>query len=488
MMKVHLPGADTVLMAVDIGGSKYLPGFLDTKGNILAQERREWRKVTQEAIEEQIVSALRELCARYPGLAARAKAGGLTIPGFADPVTGVWVDSDFLVVRNLPICDLLSREFSIPFFADNDCNACALAEKYFGGAKDCEHFLYLTVSTGIGGAIYLNGKLHSGAFQHAGEIGLCILEENGRRSDSGSVRGPLEMHASGRGLSRNFIEAGGPESMDGKMPGGPEISRLAEEGDPAALTALDREGRYLGRAIGDASCFLDPEKVIIGGGLSLLFHQYGEALQREYRHVCPDGKAVIEPTTLGYSGALLGAGAVARRGIEGFPGMSVSSAAQACTIRVDFDGCIRCSLELEEGPVSGFSGNAGAMGRYLVADGIGDSGTTLDKMFSADGLKVLWQKAGGTKAEEPQNFDGLLRLIRKGSVPAKSVFDTLGDSLGRAIAYACVLLDPSEVHLEGGLSSACRYLYPALEAAVKRETYYRGNLPFRIVCSDHQSP
>lgn len=123
-------------------------------------------------------------------------------------------------MHEFPICDVFRENTGIPFYADNDCNACALAEKYFGSAQDKDDFLYLTVSTGIGGALYIEGNLYYGSLGHAGEIGLFVVEENGRESDTGSVNGIVEMYASGRGLSRNYLELGGKleseESLGGK--------------------------------------------------------------------------------------------------------------------------------------------------------------------------------------------------------------------------------------------------------------------------------
>lgn len=436
-----------VIVVVDIGGSKYMPGFVDRAGTILYQERREWEGVTPDAIVQQLKTAIHEICDAHPELAKEVKAGGLTIPGFADPVEGIWVDSDFLIVKDLPICKLLSEEFGIPFFADNDGNACALAEKYFGGAKDKSDFLYMTVSTGIGGALYLKEELYYGAFWHAGEIGLFVVEEYGRPSDTGSVNGIVEMYASGRGFAENYIEAGGAKEIDGKKPGGPEISRLAGEGEEAALNTLKLEGKYLGRIIANACTFAGFEKIILGGGLSLLFEQYKDALYEELHRILPGRTPEIEATTLGYSGAFLGAAAVGIRGLEGFRGSRGSGNAEENLLRVRIGDTVEAVLELEgnvyENKIAGF-------GEFLAAKHITDDGKTLNQILKEH-------------REEP----------------GEEFFACLGNRVGKAIACACVLLDPGKVRVEGNYVEEKAFQENLYETLV-RETYYRGNLPFTI--------
>lgn len=457
-MKEEKQYQEPVFVVVDIGGSKYIPGFVDREGNILYQERREWKGVEPDAIVEQLTEALHDIYDKNPELAKRAQAGGLTIPGFADPVTGVWVESDFLVVKNLPICEILGGEFGIPFFADNDCNACALAERYFGGAKEQEEFLYLTVSTGIGGALYLNGELYYGDFWHAGEIGLFVVEEYGRLSDTGSVRGVIEMYASGRGFARNYIEAGGKEEIDGKTLGGPEISRLAKDGDEAALRALDLEGRYLGRVIANACAFADFGKVILGGGISLLFEQYKDALYTEFSRIQPDRRVEIEATELGYTGAFLGAAAVAVRGMESVDGKVVPGRVENSILCVNVDKKIEGSLKLD-GHTRKLQD--AAFGSFLAAKSIEEQGRSLNEL-----LDVL-------------DLESLERRSEAGDKEADKELFCLGDQVGKAVACACILLDPRAVELKGA-GTHCEAFREGLLETVKRETYYRGNLPFDI--------
>ncbi len=437
-----------ILMVVDIGGSKYMPGFVNTEGKILYQEKRIWLKTDEKSIVEQIENALTEICEKKPEFAKKCVAGGVTIPGFADPITGVWADSDFLIVHNLPICQILSDRFQIPFFADNDCNACALAERYFGGAKDGKEFLYLTVSTGIGGALYIENELYYGSFWHAGEIGLFVVEEDGRSSDTGSMQGIVEMYASGRGMALNYQEEGGRTTADGKIPGGIEISRLAKEGDVPALKTLELEGRYLGRVIANANAVASFEKVILGGGVSLMFEQYKTFLYQEFQRILPGSNTEIQATELGYTGAFLGAAAVAIRGISKEENLS-NYQLESVTYQIDIDDQVRGTLKI--------NGNKQKTrvvqtGEFLSSKSIRMEGKTLNQIIEK------WQR-------EEQTEDKL--------------YET-GYEIGKGLASACVLLDPEKIIINTCLSRE-KLFRNGIRDALVNDTYYRGNLPFEVV-------
>ena len=454
------PSAATIL-SVDVGGSKYLVGYVDVGGGVLCSERHEWESREPEAIVGQLARACEALRARHPDLAGREVAGGMTIPGFADPVRGVWVDSDDLAVRDLPVCELLSERLGIAFFGDNDCNACVLAEAYFGGAQGVRDFLYLTVSSGVGGGTMLAGELLYGAHAQSGEIGLTIVERDGRPSRSGNQRGPLEMYACTEGMARTFVESGGPGKVGGREPGGREIADLARSGDAAALRAVELEGRYLGRMIADADALLHPERVVIGGGISLLFDLMEPALSAELARL-RDGAASVSATALGYEGALLGAAACGLRGWRGFDaalGLE-PEAAQLAGARgpaPDGGGCV-LEASLREGHVAGslsVDGDVvladGDLGAYLVADGIGDAGVPLDALVPPRG------EAG----------------------PADVA--AFADALGRALAFSCMLLDPGEIRMTGELVGLRDDIEPGVLAAIQRETYWEpGKVPYRM--------
>ncbi len=296
-------------LAIDIGGSKCVVGLVSRDGAILAKRRFVWTELTASQVVDDII---REAGALLSGQDARPQVIGATIPGLTDAKRGIWVEASFSGIRNLPIARLLSDAFHLPAYIDNDGQACALAEKLFGSCRDTRDFLYVTVSNGIGGSIFVNGRLLGGHNGTAGEIGHCVAVEGGRPCRCG-LRGCLEMHAAGPAILRNYQELGGTHLPDGRFPDVPEIAQLSRQGDKASIAAFQMEGEYLGKAIAMACNLLNPEKVIIGGGISLVFPLYEKALRETvqnhiYRAANPN--LVIEPTALGYDGGLYGAAAV----------------------------------------------------------------------------------------------------------------------------------------------------------------------------------
>lgn len=508
---------DELILAVDIGGSKFVVSFMTVQGDILYKKRYVWESLTRtpEMVSSEVVSKSRELFNEYPEYYRRIIAIGMTLPGFADTETGIWIESDFMGVSNYPIGEILQKELNLPVYIENDCKACALAERYFGSGKDCENYLYVTVSNGIGASLFINGELYDGAFQHAGELGLCVMKEGGRLSETG-VRGVLEMYASGRGLLENFVELGGPAVIDGETTGGPQISRLAKEGDEIALKTLELEGRYLGKAFALACNILDPQKIIVGGGLSLIFEQYEEVLMKVFRSACSSESVEhisIEPTKLGYFGGVYGAGAVALRSLEkkntkekAIARRAGESFAETVKLKglaeaerqygieekcddyvyISLNETIEASLVMRRKLYEGSTKNAGKIGLCCT-----DDDTTakvhpiLNETFQKDGLYESWLAQGGNtelfKESGKPDFDTIVKRAQVNDETAKSVLEKAGCDLGKVLAQAAVVLDPQKIILGGKLAGAYKYLYPAMEKTLKEQTYYHGILPFQII-------
>lgn len=303
---------NNVAMAIDIGGSKGLVGLVGLDGRVLAKQRFVWEgELTGPRIEARIIREAMALMARHPDV--RPDVIGATIPGLANADAGLWVEASFSGIRNLPIAADLTGALNLPCFVDNDANAAALAEKRYGGAGELTNFLYVTVSNGIGGAAFCDGRLLRGQDNNAIEIGHCLAVEDGRPCGCGN-RGCLEMHASGVGLSRNYRELGGLPLDDGGDAQCADIAQRARAGEKAALATFDLEGRYLGKALAAACNLLNPQRVFIGGGVSLVFDLFEQPLNQElHRHLYRRANAhlTVCRTALGYDGALLGAAATA---------------------------------------------------------------------------------------------------------------------------------------------------------------------------------
>ncbi len=298
--------AETYL-ALDIGGSKYLTAIIDREGHILAKKGGPWQV---KSADEVLTILLKDARALLEETGEKPVACGATIPGLADPDQGLWVEASFSGIRDFPICRMLEDALGIPAYCDNDGQAYALAEMTFGCCRDVKDFLFVNVSNGIGGAIVSGGKLVGGSRNFAGEWGHCHLVDGGRHCHCGQD-GCLEMYAAGPGIAKNYREITGrdDESADCK-----EIARRAREGEKEALELFDMEGEYLGRVIAAAVNLLNPERIVIGGGVSLAFDLFESSLVktvRKYTFEKANPRIDIRPTPLGYEAGLYSAAAIA---------------------------------------------------------------------------------------------------------------------------------------------------------------------------------
>lgn len=296
------------VLGVDIGGSKVLTGLVSAQGETLGLDRFSWAPQEGREAMDQVVAACRRLLER-PGLPC-PQAVGVTIPGLADPEPGIWVESSFSGIREVPVAPMLGEALGLPVWVRNDAQACALAEARFGAGRGMRDFLYLTVSNGIGGALYLGGALYPGAAGYAGELGHVEAVPGGRPCGCGK-RGCLEQHAAGPGIAQNYAALGGVLKPG---QGAKEIAGRARLGETAALETFRLEGLLLGRALAAAVNLLNPARVILGGGVSLSFDLFEEALrtalsQGLYRRA--NLHLQVLPSPLGARGGLLGAAALA---------------------------------------------------------------------------------------------------------------------------------------------------------------------------------
>jgi glucokinase len=294
-----------------MGGSKFMVGLVTIAGEILCTERYGWSELSPGGVVRDVKGAVRGLLKAHPQY--RPTVMGAAIPGLADPQRGLWVESSFSGIRDLPFGPIMEEEFGLPVSLDNDGRACAVAERSFGCCRGIDHFIWITVSNGIGGCIFINGAPYFGG-GNAGEIGHVVVEEgpNARPCKCGHS-GCAEMHASGLGVVKNYLSLGGRQLIDQAPPSAKSIDALARGGDSAALATYELEGLYLGRAIAAAVNLLNPQKVVIGGGVSLGFDLFWPSLERTlqsrvYRGANPNLQ--VEPTALGYNAALLGAAAL----------------------------------------------------------------------------------------------------------------------------------------------------------------------------------
>ena len=309
-------------VGVDVGGTKIAAGVVDEKGEILERRRLDSPATDSEAIEATIAELVLELKRDHD-----IEAVGVGAAGFVDVRRSTVLFAPNLAWRDEPLKAELERLTDLPVVVENDANAAAWGEFAFGGGKDVDDLLLVTVGTGVGGGLVLDGKLHRGAFGVAAEIGHFRVVPQGRPCGCGQY-GCWEQYASGSALVRDARErlgAGGDDVQalleraggDPEAVTGPIVTEAAQSGDAVAVELLAEVGRWLGEGIASLTAVLDPAVVVIGGGVSeagdLLLdpireHFLATLTARDYRpHL------EIRPAELGNRAGLIGAADLARR-------------------------------------------------------------------------------------------------------------------------------------------------------------------------------
>jgi len=265
------PGPLTI--GIDIGGTKVLAGVVDDGGTVLERLVRPTPGRSVPAVEDTIVEVVTELRGRH-----EVGAVGIGAAGFVDPSRSVVLFSPHLAWRDEPLRDAVMSRLRLPVVVDNDANTAALAETRFGAARGHRQVLVVTLGTGIGGALVLDGKVYRGSNGMAGEFGHMQVVPQGRRCECGN-RGCWEQYASGNALvreARELIQAGSPvaqglrDLVDGDVAAltGPMVSRAASDGDSTAIELLGEVGTWLGTGLASVAAGLDPSCIVIGGGVS----------------------------------------------------------------------------------------------------------------------------------------------------------------------------------------------------------------------------
>ena len=269
-------GRRRYLGAVDLGGSKILSVVADEEGHILGEDRRATEaEQGPEAGLERIAASLEAALANGGLRRGDLRAAGVCSPGPIDPARGVIPEAPNLPGwHDVPVCQYLADRLGIPAILENDATAAAYGEFIYGAGRGCRHIVYITVSTGIGGGLVLNGRLYRGASGAAGEIGHITIEAEGPLCGCGKP-GHVEALASGRAIAREaegVLARGGSPLMarlaeeDGELTAA-TVHRAADAGDPEAIRILQRAGYYLGIGLAAYVDVFNPEVIIIGGGL-----------------------------------------------------------------------------------------------------------------------------------------------------------------------------------------------------------------------------
>ncbi len=320
------------LVGQDIGGTKLAVVIADQDGDILHKIRR---PTEAERGPEAVVASLVEMSREAMSLASATPeevAGiGVSCGGPLDTETGVvYAPPNLPGWDEVPLKAWLESELSLPAFIENDANASALAEWSFGAGRGFRHMVYMTMSTGIGGGIILDGRLYRGPNDTAGEVGHMTIVEDGPICGCGK-RGCLESLCSGPSIARRARERARttPGSLMMDMAGGDlegisaqTVMEAARKNDPAAREIVDETARYMATGLGNIVNILNPEIIVIGTILvkarDLLLEPIRNYLRNETWSRVYD-TVRVEPAGLGDAVGDLAAVAVIRQAVRAMP-------------------------------------------------------------------------------------------------------------------------------------------------------------------------
>ena len=305
-------------IGIDVGGTNVKIALVSDKGKIIYSNSIPTRaEMGYEYTVNSMKEAIKELLKETNTSAKDVEGMGFGFPGQIDCKKGIvrlapnipgWVD--------VPIAEIMEKEFGIPTRVDNDVRCAALGELNFGAGKGCENLVCITVGTGIGSGLIINGKLVRGASNAAGEIGHIKLDMTGGPLCGCGDRGCLEAFASGPSsvaMAEEYIKGG--KSTKYRELANPDItpyvvSVAAQQGDPVAKRIFTIIGEYTGVGLASVVNLLNPEKIIIGGGVAaagdILMTPIKETLVKRAMPIS-GGAVEVVPAQLGNTAGVIGA-------------------------------------------------------------------------------------------------------------------------------------------------------------------------------------
>ena len=321
---------DPAVVGIDLGGTNVRLALVNFRGEILSRWERATASMPHQAA---LVSTLAEDLA-LAGETARAqdleiKGVGIGVPGRIKPAEGLVVFSPNVPALNeCPLIALLAPEVNHPLFLENDANLFALGEHWLGAGAGHQHMLGITLGTGVGGGLILDGQVWSGTEGTAGEIGHLTVDPEGRKCHCGN-RGCLETMAAASWTVTWVKEqlAQGASSWlrelyetDPDAIGGQTLVVAAQQADPLARRAFDRVGRSLGQAIAGVVHLLGISRVVIGGRFARAWDVFAYSLEEELHRrltLFPPEAVSVCPAKLGDDAGLVGAARLAWDNVAG---------------------------------------------------------------------------------------------------------------------------------------------------------------------------
>jgi glucokinase len=311
-------------VGVDLGGTKVLVGVVGEGSEVLYEDRASSAGQTGDELLNTLEREIRKAMQAQPDVAAV----GLGIPCTIDHEKGVAISAVNLPIRNLPVRDEMRARLGVPVVIENDANVAALAEHRFGVARGPRDVVMLTIGTGIGGGVIIDGELYRGSSGAASEPGHMVIDFDGPPCQGNCPNhGCLETFASGTALARDGRTAAErePGSVLGRLLAeggridGVAVTDAAVAGDPAALEVVREAGRRLGAGLSGLANIFEPDVIVLGGGVGkavgeLMFEPAREQLRT--RALPPMNETPLKAAELGPEAGMVGAAELARQELE----------------------------------------------------------------------------------------------------------------------------------------------------------------------------
>jgi len=285
-----------MIIGIDLGGTKIAAALATPSGRILTDVN-----IPTEAIKgkSRVIDNIKKaVYALIRGQKTQISSIGIGVPGPILYEKGIVIEPPNLPGwKRVNLKKVLEKEFKVPVHLDNDANAAALAEAYFGAGKKARHFIYITISTGIGGGIIIDRKIYRGAIGAAGEFGHMIIDSKGFTCGCGNV-GCFEALASGTAIKKRA-------GMDAIA-----VELAARQGDKKAIKVIEETAHYLAIGIANLVNIFNPEMVILGGGVSKMRELLLTPIRKEFKKYAltlPAKNVKIVRAKLGSESGVLGA-------------------------------------------------------------------------------------------------------------------------------------------------------------------------------------
>lgn len=314
---------NNLVIGIDLGGTNIKGALVDGEGAIIAKLETATRaNAGPEAVAGRISGIITDLEAMANDRERRVPGIGIGVPGQSDQAQGTVIFAPNLHWHNVPLVKYLHRITRLPIFLENDANVAALGEQWRGAGRGSVNMVMITVGTGIGGGLILNGRLYSGTNGSAGEVGHTVIDPDGPQCSCGR-RGCLETLTSATAMVRmaqEAIDRGEEtdlvrvENLEAK-----DIFMSAEAGDKTAREIVNKAAYFLGIGLGNLINIFNPDTIVIGGGVSKAGDILFKPLRRTAMEQALDAPAAVVriiPAELGNDAGCIGAAKLVFQAVE----------------------------------------------------------------------------------------------------------------------------------------------------------------------------